>query len=236
MAVVDFNHHEAGEHPVVTALSHILTPLVFGGLMTVGLFYLMQALISSQHANLDKRPNVQLVDFVRVPKMSAVQTRDLHPKKPPPPEQMPPVKNQLNFKVQVNQQAYSMSNLNLDTKVDLSGGWTFSSDGNYLPIVKVEPIYPAAAEMAGLQGWVVLSFTVNKEGRVEDAVVVDNCAAVVAAHTDIKDQECSDSPNPIFDRAALNAARKFKYKPRIVDGAPVSTPHIRHKFVFVLGN
>lgn len=235
MAVVDFNHHEAGSHPILLMLSHVFTPILLGGVMTMGLFYLMQSLIASQGSGLSKQKTIQLVDFVRVPQMSQVQTKDLHPRKPPPPQQMPQVKTAMNFNVKVRPTSFSMQPVKLDTQANLSGGWTFSSDGNYLPIVKVAPIYPTAAEMAGLEGWVILSFTVNKEGRVVDAQVVDDCAHVTAAGQQ-QTEECADQPNKIFDQAALNAARKFKYKPKISDGVAVAVPHVRHKFVFVLGD
>ena len=234
MSIVDFNHHEAGTHSIMIMISHIVTPLILGGAMTTGLFYLMQSLIHSDNASLTKTKTIQLVDFVRVRQLSEVQTRDLHPKKPPPPQQMPHVKEPMNFNVKVAQQSYSMQPMQVSAKADLTGTWTFSSDGNYLPIVKVAPIYPTTAEMAGLEGWVVLQFTVNSEGRVVNPIVVDDCAHVTAPGT--TRQDCDDQPNKIFDQAALNAALKFKYKPKVEDGVAVATPHVRHKFVFVLGD
>lgn len=233
MAVVDFNRHEAGSHPILLLVSHVLTPVLLGGAMTFGLFYLMQSLIASRGPGYSKQHSIQLVDFVRVPKLTQVRVRDLHPKKPPPPQALPQVKTSMNFNVQVHPTAFSMQAVKISTHTNLSGGWTFSSDGDYLPIVKVAPMYPTQAEMEGLEGWVVLQFTVNREGRVVDAQVVDNCAhATEAGHQ--PNQECSDEPNSVFDQAALNAARKFKYKPKIVDGRAVAVPHVRHKFVFIL--
>ena len=41
-------------------------------------------------------------------------------------------------------------------------------------------------------------------------------------------------PQGIFDRAAISAALKFKYKPRVIDGVPVEVPGVRNKITFAL--
>ena len=91
-----------------------------------------------------------------------------------------------------------------------------SKDGEYLPVVKVHAEYPARAIERGIEGSVTVEFTVTEKGIVEDPVVVE-----------------SDPPG-IFDRAALNAALKFKYKPKVVDGQPIRVDGVKHKIVFEL--
>lgn len=235
MSIVDFKHHEPGSHPALLLVSHIVTPVVLGGIITVALFYLMQYLIASHGPVYTKAKNIQLVNFVRVPQMSEVQTRDLHPKKPPPPEKMPPVRNTENFNVQVHAASFSMQPVKPAPTGRLTEGWTFESDGNYMPIVKVAPIYPTSAEMTGQEGWVVLQFTINKEGRVIDPEVVDDCAEVTAPGKHVAEQ-CEENPNSVFDQSALDAARKFKYRPKVVNGVAVAVPHVRHKFLYILGD
>ena len=39
-------------------------------------------------------------------------------------------------------------------------------------------------------------------------------------------------PNRIFDRAATQAAAKFKYKPRVIDGEPIEVPGVQNKITF----
>ncbi|MDH3401273.1 MAG: energy transducer TonB, partial [Chromatiales bacterium] len=91
-----------------------------------------------------------------------------------------------------------------------------NADGDYLPIVKVAPIYPRRALTRGLEGWVLLEFTVTKLGTVTDIKVLE-----------------SDPPN-IFDRAAVSAASKFKYKPKVVNGEPIDTAGVLHRISFEL--
>jgi len=38
----------------------------------------------------------------------------------------------------------------------------------------------------------------------------------------------------VFERAALAAVLKFKYKPRVVDGEPIEVAGVRNKITFVL--
>ena len=75
------------------------------------------------------------------------------------------------------------------------------------PPVAVAPVYPARAIARQLEGYVVLEFTVTRIGTVRDAFVVT-------------------STNSVFDRPAMEAVYKFKYKPRVVDGEPVEAPGV----------
>ena len=43
-----------------------------------------------------------------------------------------------------------------------------------------------------------------------------------------------ESTSTLFDRAAMDAAAKFKYKPRVIDGEVVEVPGVRNKITFVL--
>lgn len=87
-----------------------------------------------------------------------------------------------------------------------------------LPIVKVSPIYPDRALKEGIEGHVLLEFVVTETGAVRDAVVLEA------------------KPSGVFERAALNAVAKFKYKPRIVDGRPVESPGVRNRIAFEISD
>ena len=91
------------------------------------------------------------------------------------------------------------------------------TDGEYLPIVKVAPVYPSRALSRGLEGYVIVEFTVTRTGTVTDVVVVE-------------------STSTLFERAASEAALKFKYKPRVIDGEAVEVPGVRNKITFEIAN
>ena len=87
------------------------------------------------------------------------------------------------------------------------------ADGEYLPIVKIAPIYPSGALAQGLEGYVVVQFTVARSGAVKDVVVIES------THT-------------LFESAAIEATYKFKYRPRTVRGQSVEVPGVRNKITF----
>lgn len=106
--------------------------------------------------------------------------------------------------------------------VPVAAGWITASSSavaqeleEYLPLVKAAPIYPPEAVAIGLEGYVIVEFTVNEEGRVEDLFIVE-------------------SSSPLFEQAALDAAREFEYKPRMINGVPVKVPGIRNRITFVV--
>ena len=104
----------------------------------------------------------------------------------------------------------------------------------YLPIVKVQPQYPRRALSRGLAGWAVVEFTVTELGRVKDPVVIENCAFVKHSNRQ-KAEDCSNSPNKVFDKSALKAAGKFLYEPRKRNGTPVQTKGVQNKITYDLG-
>ena len=104
---------------------------------------------------------------------------------------------------------------NVDADVNLSGGLSLdSSDGEYLPIVKVAPVYPRRALSRGIEGYVIVEFTVTKQGTVREPHVL------------------KAEPESLFDRAAMDAALKFKYKPRVVNGEAVEVAGVQNKISF----
>ena len=113
------------------------------------------------------------------------------------------------------QNAISIADVPIDNTLDIATGFGLgAADGDFLPIVKVQPIYPRRALQRGISGYVVVEFTVTKSGSVTDVKVVE------------------EEPSGIFSRSAMNAASKFKYKPRIVDGKAVDVIGVRNKIVF----
>ncbi|MFZ8973394.1 MAG: energy transducer TonB [Pseudomonadales bacterium] len=204
---------------------------IIGVVVTLGLFYLMQYLIQGADSALTDDKIGNLVDFVRVKQEQEVETKQRKPKKPPPPDEPPPDVPPQNFNVAVDNAGFSMSNVDLAVNVDVGGGGFGISDGEYLPIVKVQPQYPRRALSRGLAGYVIVEFTVTEQGTVINPFVIENCAHIQNARSP---EECVDKPNSVFDSAAMKAAVKFKYKPKVIDGQPVETAGVQNKITFEL--
>ena len=105
-----------------------------------------------------------------------------------------------------------------DVGLGTSGIADLPEDGEYLPIVKVAPIYPRRALTRNIEGHVLLEFVVTSTGTVEDPVVIEA------------------KPPGFFERAAIQAALKFKYKPKVIDGEPAAVTGVRHRIVFEMSS
>ena len=174
----------------------------------------MQFLIATGKDVLTDGRDVRFVDFVRIKHDEVVKLDEDKPEKPPEPEQQPPDMpqpqgDQLDTSNTVNISFTARTGINLDPARGNFG----VVDGEYLPIVKVAPIYPRRAERRGLEGSCVVEFTVTKTGTVRDARAI----------------ECT---SPLFERAAVNAVAKFKYKPRVVDGQEIEVPGVQNLMRF----
>lgn len=197
-------------------VSRIGISLVAGVIMTFALLWVMQILIATGKDALSEAKDFRFVDFVRINREETVEQKKPKPKKPPevdqpPPDQPPP--NLDNF--DPGAQAINLSNVNVDTGINIGFGGFENVDGEYLPIVKVAPIYPRRAQSRGVSGYCILSFTVTRLGTVSDPEII----------------ECTSS---LFERASINAVLKFKYKPRVVNGEPIDVPNVKHKITFQL--
>ncbi len=201
-----------------------------GVLTTLALFYLMQALIQGADSALTEDRIGHLVDFVRIKQDQDLQTKSRKAKKPPPPDEPPPLAPPKDFNINVNQNTFTMSDLNLNVDVDIGGAFGIS-DGDYLPIVKVQPQYPRRALSRGMTGWVIVEFTVTELGSVIEPHIIENCGWIKNVR---HEGECVDSPNNVFNSAATKAALKFKYKPKVIDGNPIATAGVQNKITFEL--
>ncbi|WP_419813402.1 energy transducer TonB [Bacterioplanoides sp.] len=192
--------------------------LAVAGVATFAVFWVMQSLISSGGSVLNEQDFGRIESFVMQKPDDEVQTKERKPQKPPAPPQEPP-KPDLPAPdlAQASTDGFDIGGFEIgsDLNVDagLGGG---SGDGEYLPIVKVAPTYPRRAAQKGIEGYVVVEFTVSKLGTVVNPVVIE-----------------ADPPN-IFNRAALTAAKKFKYKPKIENGKAIEVTGVRNIIRFEL--
>jgi protein TonB len=184
-----------------------------GAAVTFGLLFIMQLLIATGRGALTESNTFRVTDFVRVERNEIVERKQDKPEKPPEPEVPPEMPTPNRADAFDNSMAVSMSTPSMNANLNVGGVGFGVSDGEYLPIVKVAPVYPSRALSRGLEGYVIVEFTVTRQGTTRDAVVVE-------------------STSTLFERAAVEAALKFKYKPRVIDGEPVEVPGVRNKITF----
>ncbi|MFK8053541.1 MAG: energy transducer TonB [Woeseiaceae bacterium] len=191
--------------------------IISGAVVTSFLLFLMNFLIENGESALQTPRERQLLDFVRVPPQEVVNREERKPEKPqkpetPPPDVPPPPMDNVN--PDIGAIGVRAPSVNSGTNIAGPGAISYS-DGEYLPIVRVAPAYPSRAQSRGLEGYVIMSFTVTTTGTVKDPLVVETTSS-------------------LFNRAATQAVLKFKYKPRVVDGKPVEVPGVQTQITFKL--
>jgi len=187
--------------------------------VTFGVLFTMQVLIASPQAKLDESGTRHFVDFVRVQRDETVQRAERRRDKPVAPEAPPTQAVQPRTdSVDEPQMAVRVPTapVELGVEMNVQGLGLTAADGEYLPIVKIAPLYPAGAQARGIEGWCLVEYTVTTTGATRDPVVIEA------------------EPKGIFNKASINAALKFKYRPRVVDGEPIEVPGVRNLFRYEL--
>ena len=191
------------------SLKKIGASLTASFILTVGIFYGMQLLIAVEDVELNK--DIFKIADVTMPEreLELIQDMERPQEEEPPPETMPP-----EFDITPPADLdNSTARPNLSFKGKKAGVF---ADGSYIPIFKVPPIYPRRAIERGIEGCVMLQFTVTKVGSTRDPEVLWS------------------QPSGIFDRSAMRSALKYKYKPQIRDGEAIEVANVKTIVVFVI--
>jgi protein TonB len=202
------------------SIYRVIAGIVVGLVITAALFWVMPYMIETTDRQLDKVGSASLVDFVRLRRDETIHRRELKPSKPLPPQSPPPLPSTPQFEsLNPNAQTIAISATPAETDIELSGtGFSLGiGEGDYLPIVKVAPIYPQRALLRGIEGYCLVQYTVTRKGTIRDPFVIED--------------QCTSS---MFHRPSLQAALKFKYKPRVIDGQAVEVPGVQNKFTYVI--
>ena len=199
------------------AIIRLVVGIIFALAVTAGLFWMMQYLIVTADRDLNEGAAGNIVDFVRLKRDESIERRQIKPKKPPPPDTPPPQPPTPQLEnLNPNAEKIGISAVPVETEVEMSGGFSLGvGEGDYLPIVKVAPIYPQRALSRSIEGFCVVQYTVTKQGTTRDPFVVESM--------------CTSS---LFHSASVQAALKFKYKPRVMDGQAVEVPGVQNKFTY----
>jgi len=197
----------------VQTLGRYALALAAAAVVTFAVFFLMQRLIATGSGVLSDEGDRFVVDFVRAQQQEQVREKERQkptppepPKDPPKPDMPSPSRQQMVS----SGEALNIGGVAMDTNVNIEAGISGGGSSDYLPIVKVQPVYPRRALRRGIEGYVVVEFTVTKTGKVSDPRVIE-----------------ADPPG-VFDEAAMDAALKFKYRPKSIKGEPVKVAGVRN--------
>ena len=195
-----------------------LVSILLGAAVTFALFSFMAFLVSSGDRTKEEALENIIVEVNTTPPKSAAERRQRVPPPPPPPPKTPPKPqapepetNNDTSGLTFNMPGVQLAGANAGMSAPGAG---FGRDGDATPIVRIEPKYPIQAARDGKEGWVTLSFTINEIGGVEDVDVIEA------------------EPKRIFNKEAKRALRKWKYKPKVVDGKAMRQPGLTVRLDF----
>jgi protein TonB len=183
-----------------------------GTVITFGLLYIMQLLITLQPGAASEPRKHIGVDWIRLrtPEPPVVQPKEIIDKQKLTEANIPPAR---------------LANKGGKESISVPGPEPVLPQGLATPIlgevldgplvalVRVSPVYPAKARANGIEGSVVVQFDVTELGYAVNVVVVE-------------------SSNRLFDKSAIDAAKRFKFKARVVDGQALTTYGVRSMFTF----
>lgn len=198
------------------SLVRMIVALLMSVPVVVGLFLIMHSLIDKDFEN-PEVSGTKIAELVQPDEEIQLDTTTKKPEKAEEPEEPPPDLEMAQININMDTDIANAAPA-ANIQVDISSSGMSSGDGEYLPIVKVAPIYPRRAQTRGTTGYCIVEYTVTKSGSIRDPVAID-CV-----------------PAGVFDRASVKASTKFKYKPRVVDGEPIEVAGVRNKFTYELEN
>jgi len=194
-------------------MSRYFTAFGLSVLVTFSLFYLMQYLIVTNPTKYPASNSANTIDIIRLRLVENVVTKQRQlPEPPKAPVTPTPVQkfSQSATKPELAMPALKLplpglpalamnSNLLNGISAEISSP---AENNDVIALLKVEPDYPRSAASKGIEGWVKLEFTVLEDGTVADINVLES------------------NPKRVFDRSAMRALQRWKFKPRIVNGRP----------------
>ena len=180
-----------------------------GVFVALALFLLMTVLIDGGQGRPGTATAGQIVDLIHVQEDEIVSRKVyVRPKKPPRKEPPPPIKTRSSSDIERSREPIRIDipTIGVTGGGPIIGAWqpgAPAAEGEAIPIQRVNPQYPQQALMDGTEGYVKFEVLIGTDGRVLEVKVTEA------------------APGRIFVLSAVRAVRRWKFKPRVIDGAPV---------------
>ena len=195
----------------------LIIGVILGAVVTFFLLALMYFLILNNDTELDEQAARKIADIWQPERKISENVKQVKPEKPELPDEPPPELPDQNIDIEMDMDAVSIAAPALNANLDIGLGGGFSRDADYIPLYVPQPVYPRRALSRGKEGYAVLQVIITTTGGVRDPVLLEEYPA-----------------NFGFGRAALKAALKLKYNPRVVDGKAEEVHGVMYKFSFEL--
>jgi|TARA_X000000950_G_scaffold95851_1_gene120988 protein TonB len=195
------------------AILRLGTSAILGLVVTFSLIVLMFKLIDSGNREMDEKEAIKIADFLHVEREMTTNEKVAEIEKPDEPEPPPELPDD-NIEFETPENMVSMAAAPVTKNLSVGLG-SFARDTDFIPVYVPQPQYPRRAQSRGKEGYAVVQVIITTTGGVRDPIMVEE-----------------DPEGWGFGRAALKAANKLKYNPRVVDGVPEEVSGVMYKFTF----
>lgn len=189
----------------------ITVSFVAGIFLALAMFWFMQWLVQPPAIIQNVSSSQVNVNFIRELRDSKSQLKNREDSPPEPPQQPPvPAAPQATENTPPSPMGAAplpglpsaLASFKGQAIGSLLGGYS-AGDSDVMPLVQIEPVYPPQALARKIEGLVVLRMQINASGAVDDIEVI------------------KAEPKGVFEREAIRAAYRYKFKPKLVDGKAV---------------
>lgn len=187
--------------------------ILFGFAFTAAVFWLLWTLVS-EPIDIGEMAEATRIEFTRMRRDTEAETKREEEVEREPPPIVPEVPQMAFSSGQLTSNVVGL-NPNLDpgsALADLS--LTAGTDTDVIPLVRIAPQYPPRALRRGIEGWVLVQFTITETGAVKDPIVIQA------------------DPEGLFEDAALEAIARWRYNPKVEGGVAVARVGVQTRITF----
>lgn len=190
-----------------------------GAAVTLALLVIMSGLIASGSTPDYQEKLHKIADIWQTERAITDQLKKLLPEKPTEPLEPPPeIPKAMELSLDAPTTSINMARPDPGS-LNIGLGSGFNRDSDYIPIYVPQPDYPPIALRRGISGYAVIEVIITTTGGVRDPKLVEEFPE-----------------NKGFGKYALRAAKKLKYKPRVIDGVAEEVPGVLYKFSFQIAD
>lgn len=187
-------------------------PLFLSFSTTLMLFFIMKNLVTSDQIFVEPDDPGIVIELIETPEMGPVDDRQKRIIKPDTPVDTP-AKPPVSFKNNPVKE-YSIGHSPTKKHGTIKFGL---ADGPQLPIMTVLARYPRNAIRQNIEGYVIVEFDINELGQV------------------INPRVSEGYPSAVFNKSALEAIQRFKFKPKVINGEAEMVYGVLYRFTYELG-
>lgn len=203
----------------LSATVRISGVLLLALMINVLLFAMMQQMVAGRRIELSDMAGAQIIDFIRVPdRLDTASQKRLRKKAPEPPQPPEPFPKQLRLQMKALKKPLPMPlprlkidapHATIDSEGPYPGGISSEAPGfimahDLIAVLRRSPPYPRLLKRRGIEGYVLVEFTVTEQGLVQDPVIIES------------------RPHEAFGQSVRKTVRYWKFQPYRPDGKPVA--------------